>query len=65
MKWKGRRQSENVEDMRGQRVVRTAGTGALLHLVGRTFGLKGVIWLVVIVGVLFTFAVSFASRPLK
>jgi hypothetical protein len=52
MKWKGRRQSENVEDMRGQRVVRTAGTGALLHLVGRTFGLKGVIWLVVIVGVL-------------
>ena len=52
MKWKGRRQSENVEDMRGQRVVRTAGAGALLHLVGRTFGLKGIIWLVVIVGVL-------------
>lgn len=52
MKWKGRRRSENVRDVRGQRVVRTAGSGALLGLVGRTFGLKGIIWLVVIVGVL-------------
>ncbi len=52
MKWKGRRSSENVEDMRGQRVVRTAGAGTLLTLVGRTFGLKGIIWLVAIVAVL-------------
>jgi len=52
MKWQGRRKSDNVRDMRGQRVVRTAGAGALLNLVGRTFGMKGIIWLVVIVGVL-------------
>ena len=52
MKWKGRRSSENVEDMRGQRVARTAGAGTLLTLVGRTFGLKGIIWLVAIVAVL-------------
>ncbi|MEJ2384414.1 MAG: zinc metallopeptidase [Xanthomonadales bacterium] len=52
MKWKGRRQSDNVQDMRGQRVVRTAGAGAVLNLVGRTFGLKGILWLAVIVGAL-------------
>ena len=52
MKWQGRRKSENVEDRRGQRVARTAGAGTLLTLVGRTFGLKGIIWLAVIVGVL-------------
>jgi len=52
MKWKGRRQSDNVQDRRGERVVRTAGAGAVLHLVGRTFGLKGILWLVAIVGVL-------------
>ena len=52
MRWKGRRKSSNVQDRRGQRVVRTAGAGALLNLVGRTFGLKGIVWLVVIVGVL-------------
>ena len=52
MKWQGRRRSENVEDRRGQRVARTAGAGTLLTLVGRTFGLKGIVWLVVIVGVL-------------
>ena len=52
MKWQGRRRSENVEDRRGQRVARTAGAGTLLTLVGRTFGLKGIIWLVAIVGVL-------------
>lgn len=44
MKWKGRRSSTNVEDARGRRVVRGgAGLGALLNLVTRTFGLKGVI----------------------
>jgi predicted metalloprotease len=52
MKWQGRRKSENVQDRRGQRITRGAGAGTLLTLVGRTFGLKGIIWLVVIVGVL-------------
>ena len=52
MKWKGGRRSTNVRDARGERVVRTAGAGALLHLVGRRFGLTGILVLVGIVGVL-------------
>jgi len=46
MKWKGRRSSTNVTDARGSKVVRTAGAGAILHLVSRTFGIKGVLWLI-------------------
>ena len=49
MKWKGRRSSTNVSDQRGQRVQRTAGVGAagaLLNLVGRSFGMKGILVLV-------------------
>ena len=48
MKWKGRRQSSNVEDMRGRRVARGAGAGMLLNLVGRKFGIKGILVLVVV-----------------
>ena len=52
MKWKGRRQSDNVIDSRGKRVVNTAGAGILLNFVGRRFGLKGILALFAIVGVL-------------
>ena len=43
MRWKGRRQSDNVIDSRGRRVARTAGAGMLLNFVGRRFGLKGIL----------------------
>jgi hypothetical protein len=52
MKWKGRRQSDNVIDSRGKRVASTAGAGVLLNLVGRRFGLKGILVLAAVVGVL-------------
>jgi predicted metalloprotease len=49
MKWKGRRGSSNVEDARGRRVVAGAGgLGMILNLVGRTFGMKGILLLVVL-----------------
>jgi predicted metalloprotease len=49
MKWKGRRGSSNVEDARGRRVVAGAGgLGIILNLVGRTFGMKGILLLVVL-----------------
>lgn len=49
MKWKGRRASTNVEDARGRRVVAgSAGAGMLLNFVGRAFGMKGIIILVVL-----------------
>ena len=52
MKWKGRRSSSNVRDKRGETVVRTAGGLAIFNLVARTFGTKGILWLVGIVAVL-------------
>ena len=52
MKWKGRRQSDNVIDSRGKRVAQTAGAGILLNLVGRRFGLRGILVLLAIFGVL-------------
>jgi hypothetical protein len=52
MKWKGRRQSDNVIDSRGKRVASTAGAGMLLNLVGRRFGLKGILVMIAVVGVL-------------
>jgi predicted metalloprotease len=52
MKWKGRRQSDNVIDSRGKRVASTAGAGMLLNLVGRRFGLKGILVMFAVVGVL-------------
>ena len=49
MKWKGRRGSTNVEDARGRRVVAgVGGLGMILNLVGRTFGMKGILLLVVL-----------------
>ena len=51
MKWKGRRQSSNVEDARGRRVSSgsgSAGAGTILNLVGRTFGVKGILILFVV-----------------
>jgi len=52
MKWKGRRESTNVVDSRGKRVAGTAGAGVLLNLVGRRFGMKGILIMIVVVGVL-------------
>jgi len=52
MKWKGRRESTNVIDSRGKRVASTAGAGVLLNLVGRKFGIKGILIMLVVVGVL-------------
>jgi len=52
MKWKGRRSSTNVVDSRGKRVASTAGAGVLLNLVGRKFGMKGILVMLVVVGVL-------------
>ena len=44
MKWKGNRASTNVEDARGRRVVAgSAGAGMVLNLVGRRFGIKGIL----------------------
>ncbi|MDZ4730404.1 MAG: neutral zinc metallopeptidase [Xanthomonadales bacterium] len=50
MKWKGRRSSSNVEDARGRQASAGGGAGAgmLLNLVGRTFGIKGILVLLVI-----------------
>ena len=44
MKWQGRRQSSNVQDARGKRVAAgTAGLATVLNIVGRTFGIRGII----------------------
>jgi len=49
MKWKGNRASTNVEDARGRRVAAGgAGAGMLLNLVGRRFGIKGILVLLVL-----------------
>jgi uncharacterized protein len=49
MQWKGRRTSTNVEDARATRVVATtAGIGTLINIVGRLFGMKGIMVLVVL-----------------
>lgn len=49
MRWKGRRQSDNVDDRRGQSGGRqsSAAAAGILNLVGRRFGVKGIIVLVV------------------
>ena len=52
MKWKGRRQSDNVIDSRGKKVAQTAGAGILLNFVGRRFGLKGILVMLAVVGML-------------
>lgn len=51
MKWRGRRRSSNVDDARGRRVSgagSAVGGAAILNLVFRTFGVKGVIALAVV-----------------
>ena len=52
MKWKGRRKSTNVVDSRGKKVANTAGAAVLLNFVGRRFGMKGILVMIVVVGVL-------------
>jgi predicted metalloprotease len=47
MEWKGRRQSTNVDDARGRKLVAgTAGIGVLLRMVGQLFGMKGILVLI-------------------
>lgn len=46
MKWQGRRRSSNVTDARGKRVAQTAGLAAIVNIVGRTFGMRGILVLV-------------------
>ena len=49
MKWKNRRRSKNVIDARGSKVVMgTATLGLLSRFVGRRFGVKGILILIVI-----------------
>lgn len=48
MKWQGRRRSSNVEDARGRRVGGGAGLGAIVELVLRMFGIKGIAVLAVL-----------------
>jgi len=44
MEWKGRRQSTNVDDARGKKMVAgTATAGILLRFVGQKWGLKGIL----------------------
>ena len=44
MKWQGRRSSTNVEDARGRKVsAGSAGLGAILNVVVRIFGIKGIL----------------------
>ncbi len=52
MRWKGRRKSTNVVDSRGKKVANTAGAAVLLNFVGRRFGMKGILVIAVVVGVL-------------
>ncbi len=51
MQWKGRRESANVDDRRGERSPGSGGTSiglSLLGLIGRRFGVKGVLVLIVL-----------------
>lgn len=56
MQWKGRRESENVEDARGERSGGMGGGGGgglgLLMTIGRMFGFKGILAAVVVGAVL-------------
>ena len=48
MKWEGRRSSDNVTDARGQRMARGIGLGAIIHVVARLFGFRGLLILAAI-----------------
>jgi predicted metalloprotease len=54
MKWKGRRASKNVQDHRGRSVRAGGGAGALglLFQIGSRFGIKGILAVIVVGGVL-------------
>jgi predicted metalloprotease len=54
MKWKGRRSSTNVEDHRGKSVRAGGGAGALglLFQIGSKFGIKGILAVIVIGGIM-------------
>jgi len=58
MQWRGRRQSGNVSDVRGQG---GGGGGAggigLVMMIGRVFGIKGILVAVVIAGLLWAFGI--------
>jgi len=49
MQWRGRRESTNVEDARGRRGGSGAGLSLLVGAVGRRFGIKGVLVLLLLV----------------
>ena len=59
MKWKGRRASSNVQDHRGRRSQSAGGANALglLFQLGGRFGIKGILAVIVIGGVLWKMAV--------
>ncbi len=52
MQWRGRRESGNVNDARGQRSGGGGGGLGMLLMVGRMFGFKGILVLLVLGGVL-------------
>lgn len=52
MRWKDRRRSTNVVDNRARRAAGAAGAGMLLNLVGRRFGIRGILILTVVLGLL-------------
>lgn len=56
MQWKGRRESANVKDVRGQRAGGGGGLGMLL-VIWRMFGIKGLLAAVIIGGVLWKLGV--------
>jgi predicted metalloprotease len=60
MKWKGRRQSSNVTDARGRRVSAggSAMGAAVLQLVARQFGAKGILVVVAVVAGMWFFGIG-------
>ena len=60
MKWKGRRQSSNVTDARGRRVSAggTAMGAAVMQLVVRQFGAKGILVVVAVVAGMWLFGIG-------
>lgn len=59
MQWRGRRQSDHVSDVRGQRAGGGGGAGGLglLMMIGRVFGMKGILVVVVIGGLLWALGI--------
>ena len=60
MQWKGRRESGNVEDARGERSGGLGGGGGglgLLMTIGRVFGIKGILAALVLGGVLWSLGI--------